>query len=104
MFVLEPGEDFVGGVNLRKDLSLEGVNSFLFCCNTGYSVLEGFEVGVPFRGAKEINVLALVRVVQKLKEIVDRKGFARGRPWINSGEPGFGSSFRLGGERHGFRC
>lgn len=48
MFVLKLGKDLVGSVNLHKDLGLEGMNSFLFCCDTGCSILEGFEVSMPF--------------------------------------------------------
>lgn len=95
VFVLKPGEDFIGSVNLCKDLGLKGVNLFLFCCDTGGSVLKGFEIGMPFWGTEEVDVSALVWASQKLKEVVNGEHLARGCSQVNGRDLGFRGSFRL---------
>lgn len=67
-------------------------------------MLESFEVGVPFQEAEEMDVLSLVGIVQKFKEVIDRKRFVKGCSWVNGWQPEFRGSFRLGGGRHVFRC
>lgn len=96
VFVLKPGEDFISSVNLCEDFCLEGVDLFLFCCNVCCGVSKSFEISMPFRGAEEVDVLMLIWASQELEEIVDGEGFMREYSRINSWEPGFRGSFRLG--------
>lgn len=71
IFFLKSSENFISGIHLCKDLSLEGVDLVLFGGDTECYISKSFEISIPVWGTEKVDVLALVGAGQEFEEIIN---------------------------------